>query len=363
MATVKRAENYFSAFRFFSSPIRGNRVLYSSMLHIRPFIRLYTFFFTSLAILIAGIFPLHAQGNKLSEGSLKTAEINRRIDELRAKNIAFLDKKEKILSDSAAAAAKADKRLDSLSRVILVLSSRLDAENKNLKALEEEIPSFSDIKAKRDAVRRAAAEESRLAIDQFAPAITTYGDSLKTAINSLELARTDSVKLANRFTKETAKLTGDLGKIEKSLAALNRKSDSLFSVQKKLADDSCAIKKIADDTLAIMQLRLLDLRHTLTAKDSAVKRTTEVLTASRKDSISAQSEYQNEAKKREKGISRLDSLLSAIQAEKTDFIRIQEKLQIDSVIEALSMQLKNFLNKTYGAKARRIQGKTRQLYA
>jgi hypothetical protein len=298
-----------------------------------------------LSVLLVLNVPITAQGSKLSENSLKIAEINRRIDDQRAKNKSVSLQREKTLKDSIAAAAKADKRIDSLGRIIQELNGQAEREKNSLATLKEQLSVLTVAKAKRETERSAAAEESRSAIGMFETAISSCKDSLATAKSGLELARTDSFDLGKRIAKEAAKQADSLGAMEKSLAGLKRKIDSLSAAQNKLVSDSLSARKTADDSLSAVQKRIQDLRRFIASKDSSIKSATEEMNSSKRDSIAEQIENQKDIKKREKDIAAIDSLLSASQVRKTILLRMREKFQLDSAVEVISEKLKNFLNK------------------
>ncbi|HUI93066.1 MAG TPA: PEGA domain-containing protein [Chitinivibrionales bacterium] len=300
---------------------------------------------TFISTLLAFALPAAAQGNKLSESSLKIAEINRTIDEQRTKLKALTAQAEKTLRDSAAAAAKADKRIDSLNRVIQDLHSQAEREKKSLAELNEDRSGIDSAKARRDADRSTAAKESRSAITMFDALISSAKDSLAAAKSGLELARNDSIDLVKRIAKDAARQNDSLAAMEKSTALLRKKADRLSEAAKKLVADSASGRKAADDSLAAAQKRIQDLRRFIAGRDSAVKAATEEMNSSKKDSIAAQLENQKDSRKREKDIASIDSLLSASQARKTMLLRMREKFQLDSSVAVLSEKLRDFLNK------------------
>ena len=304
-----------------------------------------------LSVLLVWNVPVTAQGSKLSESSLKIAEINRNIDDQRAKNRAVSARREKTLRDSTAAAARADKRIDSLGRIIMELNGQAEREKNSLATLKEQFSALNAAKAKREEERNATAGESRSSIGMFETAISSCKDSLATAKSGLELARSDSIVLAKRIAKETARQADSLGAMEKSLAGLKRKIDSLSGAQNKLVSDSLSARKTADDSLAAIQKRIQDLCRFIASRDSSVKSATDEMNSSKRDSIAAQIENQKDVKKREKDITAIDSLLSASQARKTILLRMREKFQLDSAVDVLSEKLKNFLNKPSDVRA------------
>ena len=304
-----------------------------------------------LSVLLVWNVPVTAQGSKLSESSLKIAEINRNIDDQRAKNRAVSARREKTLRDSTAAAARADKRIDSLGRIIMELNGQAEREKNSLATLKEQFSALNAAKAKREEERNATAGESRSSIGMFETAISSCKDSLATAKSGLELARSDSIVLAKRIAKETARQADSLGAMEKSLAGLKRKIDSLSAAQNKLVSDSLSARKTADDSLAAVQKRIQDLRRFIASRDSSVKSATDEMNSSKRDSIAAQIENQKDVKKREKDIATIDSLLSASQARKTILLRMREKFQLDSAVNVLSVKLKDFLNKPSDVRA------------
>jgi hypothetical protein len=316
-----------------------------------PSMRIKALLVVSISVLLTLNVPLIAQGTKLSESSLKIAEINRRIDDQRAKNKALSAQREKTLRDSTATAAKADKRIDSLGRIIQELNGQAEREKNSLATLKEQLSGLDSAKAKRETERGAAAEESRSSIGMFETAISSCKDSLATAKSGLDLARTDSIDLAKRIIKEAARQADSLGVMEKSLAGLKRKIDSLSGAQNKLVSDSLSARKAADDSLAAMQKRIQDLRRFIASRDSSVKSATDEINSSKKDSIAAQIENQKDIKKREKDMATIDSLLSASQARKTMLLRLREKFQLDSAVDVLSQKLKDFLNKPSDVRA------------
>jgi hypothetical protein len=295
--------------------------------------------------------PITAQGSKLSESSLKISEIDRRIEDQRAKNRAESAQREKILKDSAAAAAKAGKRMDSLGRIIQELNGQAEREKNSLATLKEALSGLIAAKTKREAERSAAVQESHAAVGVFEAVISSCKDSLETAKSGLELARNDSADLGKRITKEAARQADSLAAMEKSLAGLKRAIDSLSTVQKNLVRDSLSARKTADDSLAAAQKRIQDLRRFIASRDSSVKSATEEMNSSKRDSIAAQIENQKDIKKREKDMAAIDSLLSASQARKTVLLRMREKFQLDSSVAVLSEKLKDFLNKPSDVRA------------
>jgi len=304
-----------------------------------------------LSTLLFSNVPITAQGSKLSESSLKLSEINRRIEDQRSKNRAVSAQREKILKDSSAAAAKAAKRIDSLGRFIQELNGQTEREKNSLSTLKGQLSDLIAVKTRREAERSAAVQESHSAIGVFEALISSCKDSLETAKSGLELARTDSIDLGKRITKEAARRADSLGAMEKSLAGLNRKIDSLSSAQKNLVRDSLSARKTADDSLASAQKRIQDLRRFIASRDSSVKSATEEMNSSKRDSIAEQIENLKDIKKREKDIAAIDSLVSASQTRKTVLLRMREKFQLDSAVDVLSEKLKDFLNKPSDVRA------------
>jgi len=89
------------------------------------------------------------------------------------------------------------------------------------------------------------------------------------------------------------------------------------------------------------------MRRLLAVKDSAVQGATEELNNSKRDSLAAQAENLKESRKRERDLATLDSLVPALQDEKTGCFAFVKRFLLDSAIEAISAQLGDFLNKPY----------------
>ena len=216
-----------------------------------------------------------------------------------------------------------------------------------LAALREQVASFASTKSSREADRLAAADSMHKTIASFEPAIAALKDSLDAAKSGLDLTRTDSADIAKRLTVETARINDTIAAMEKSAAALSAKVDSIAVTTRKCATDSAAAAKVNSDSITAGRNRLADLRAYIAAKDSAVKATTEELNNSKRDSLAAQNENAKETLKREHAMKTLDSLVPALQNEKTRLLRIRESLQLDSSIQSLTAQLGDFLNKSY----------------
>jgi hypothetical protein len=257
------------------------------------------------------------------------------------------NKRERILADSIAADARADKTIDSLTRAVDALTGRIAAETSALSALKAQLPALTEAAELQEGARTAFAGRSRSAISKFNEGIASGKESLRNARAALDRARQDSAAASKKISQQEAGLRDSESVMEHSLAALHRQNDSLSAVQKKLERDSLSVWKANNDSLNAVCGRLNDLRRTNTAKDSAMRVATEDLNSSQSDSIAAVSSYAKESQARGLTAKTLDSLIPSLQGQKTAFLRMQEKLQLDSVIQDLSDQLRDFLRKSY----------------
>jgi hypothetical protein len=291
--------------------------------------------------------PACAQTGQLSDSSLHSAEINRRIDEQLSANKDLSLKLDKLKSDSATADAKADKRIDSLAGIIGNLDRRAGLEKTARTGLGEQLSSLEAGKAAREGEREVAAHNSHLVIAAFGPLLDACKDSAEAANSGLDLARSDSADLVKRFLLESSRQRDSLAGLEAAVERGARALDSLGTVAVRLAHDSLAAAKKNGDSLAASVKRLADLRLLVAGKDSAVRSATEEMNSSRRDSLSARMQDQKDMQKRERDIAALDSIVVAMQDDKNKFFRMREKFQLDSAIETLSRQLNDFLNKPY----------------
>jgi hypothetical protein len=305
-----------------------------------------TFSIGSVFALLACVGMANSQGNTLSKSSLKIAERDRQIEEQRQKNKTLSLMCEKTISDSIAADAKADQRIDSLARVMVDLSGQISKEKNSLSALQKQLSSLEALKAAQETEHSAASVRSHSAISLFEPVIASCKNSLEAAKSGLDLARTDSIDLNKKIVKEAARSADSLKVMEQSLAAFKRAIDGLSLAKKNLTQDSLFKRKTNDDSLKAVRMRIQEMRRTMASRDSAVKSATEELNKCKKDILDGQSENQKGIQKREMDMKTLDSIVSASQDQKTKLFRVREKFQLDSAIQALSEQLKVSPGKT-----------------
>ena len=256
-------------------------------------------------------------------------------------------KRDRIIADSVAADAQADKRIDSLALVTDALSSRIAVENKVLSALKEELSALSKTATMQDEARSSVAARSHAAITRFDGAVASCKEALGQTQSAFGLARSDSTGFSTRISQQESGLHDSESALDRSLSRLHRRSDSLAAVQKKLENDSLSAWNTNNDSLNAVYGRLNDLRRGNAEKDSAMRATVELLNSSVKDSAAAVLLYVNESSANALDAAALDSLIPALQGRKTAFLHMREKLQLDSSIKDLSDQLSDFLNKSY----------------
>jgi hypothetical protein len=304
------------------------------------------FLFTAIAI-----FPPCGISAFAQTVPARVAEFDVRIEQQRQKNKALSVQVEKTKIDSIVADGKADRRIDSCARTLAGLSGQIAQVKISLSPLSDEIASLTDAKTKAEAERGAAAGRAHSVIMLFDPAVKSWTDTVSTCQSNLDLAKSDSVDVYKRTAKEASRLGDSLGAMEKSLAQLTRKSDSLSQLQKKLRQDSLTGRTVNDDSLAAATTRLSALRAAISAKDSAARAATGDLNASRSDSSETVYKYQNAARKADQDIKGIDSIVSASQDKKARLLRLKDKFQLDSAVETLTEQLKDFLLKSYDVRS------------
>jgi hypothetical protein len=308
-------------------------------------------FKTSFLFAVIAIFPPCGISAFAQAVSARVAEYDVRIEQQRQKNKALSVQAEKTKIDSIAADGKADRRIDSCGRAMAELSGQIAQVKTSLSPLSGEIATLTDAKMKAEAERGAAVGRSHTVITLFDPAVKSWTDTVSIRQSNLELAKSDSVDVYKRIAKEAARLGDSLTAMEKSLAQLTHKSDSLSQLQKKLRQDSLTGRTINDDSLTAATARLSALRASLSAKDSAARAATGDLNASRTDSSGAVYKYQNDTRKAELDIKTIDSMVVASQDKKTKLLRLRDKFQLDSAVETLTEQLKDFLLKPYDVRS------------
>jgi hypothetical protein len=255
--------------------------------------------------------------------------------------------RDRIIADSAAADAQADRRIDSLALVTDALSSRIAVENKVLSALKEELPALGKALSLQDEARASVAARSHAAIIRFDGAVASCKEALGQAQSALSLARSDSTGFSMRISQQESGLHDSESALDRSLSGLHRRSDSLAAVQKKLENDSLSAWKTNNDSLNAVCGRLNDLCRGNAGKDSAMRAAVEELNSSVKDSAAAAESYAKESRAKAGDALVLDTLVPSLQGQKTALLRMQEKLQLDSIIQDLTDQLQNFFNKSY----------------
>jgi len=286
------------------------------------------------------------QAAKLQEISLRLTDADRRTAEKHAQINDASVRRDTTAADSAAGVARADRSLDSLGKALRGLAALIKEEKNAVAVLQTELAALHSEKSGKEADRRAIAERSRGAIGRFDESIANGKEALQAARARFAQAQNDSALATGKSMAEMKKLRDSLSSAEKSIASLKRASDSLSQAQNTLRRDSLAAWKTNSDSLRAAGKRLDDLRRTIANKDSIVNRGTEELIASRDDSSAARTQFLADTLMRSQEIRALDSLIIDVQNKKTVLLRMQEKLQLDSAIEQLSGQLREFLKKS-----------------
>jgi hypothetical protein len=294
------------------------------------------------------------QTTKLHEISLRLMDTDRRIAEKRAQINEASSRRNQVAADSVAVVARADRGIDSLGKALRGQMASIMEEKNTIAGLQTELAALNSEKAGKEADRRATAERSRTAISRFDESIAKGKEALRAAQARLAQARNDSVAATGKSAAEMGKLRDSLSAAEKSIAALKHASDSLSQALNALQRDSTAAWKTNNDSLRTAAKRLDDFRKTIADKDSAVSRGTDDLIALRNDSSVARTQFMADTLMRSQDIKALDSLIVDVQNKKTVLLRMQEKLQLDSAIEQLSGQLREFLKKSADERSQAI---------
>lgn len=195
----------------------------------------------------------------------------------------------------------------------------------------------------------------QLADHDSAKANKTAEKNIPAADKKVEGVKDDSIARAKKSDQELSGLRDSVASLDKSIIHVKHQMDSITALSATYKKDSVSYWEKNNDTLKTALMHLQEMRRAIAINDSLVKFHTDELNSLRKDSSGALSSSTQNNRKREENSKWLDSLSRALQMEKTALYQMQEKIELDSIIQTLTREIQE-MQKT-GAAAERIEEK------
>ena len=313
----------------------------------------------SLFISLPG-FIFAQNGSIVSEYGARIVELDKKIDAQREQNTSMAIKRKTIIADSAAADAALKSKIETAAQALKDIRGAVQQGKNALAILDQSITSFAADRTEKETGLKAAEARLHASVSRFDPEVTEKKKILQSAESLLDKAQKDSIALSKKWNTKLSVLRDSLTRLDYAIARIKQQADSIYSRSAGLIHDSAsAWKKNSDDLSSVSKL-LQETRRAITVNDSLVKLRTAEFNSLSKDSSAALSSSVKNGQMSENDARRLDSLSRALQTEKATLFQMQDKMEQDSIILALTRELQE-MRKAGGATTEPMEEKQQMI--
>jgi chromosome segregation ATPase len=299
-------------------------------------------------------------GSIASEYGARIVELDKKIDAQREQNTSMAIKRKTIVADSAAADAALKSKIETAAQALKDIRGAVQQGKDALDILDQSITSFAADRTEKETGLKAAEARLHASVSRFDPEVTQKKKVLQSAESILEKAQKDSIALSKKWNIKLSGLRDSIKELDRSIAHVKQQTDSIHSRSGGLLHDSASAWKKNSDAFRSARKLLQDTRRAIAVNDSLVKLRTAELNSLSKDSTAALSSSVKNGRMSEKDAQRLDSISRTLQTEKTTLFQMQEKMEQDSIILALTRELQE-MRKAGGATTEPMEEKQQMI--
>jgi chromosome segregation ATPase len=305
-------------------------------------------------------FIFSQNGHIASDYGARIVELDKKIDAQREQNISMAIKRKTIIADSAAADAAVQSKIETAVQTLNDIRGAVQQGKNALDILDQSITSFTADRTEKETGLKAAEARLHASVSRFDPEVTEKKKILQSAESVLDKAQKDSIALSKKWNAKLSVLRDSLTLLDHAIARVKQQVDSIHSRSGGLIQDSASAWKKNSDALSSVSKLLQETRRAVTVNDSLVKLRTAELNSLSKDSSATLSSSVKNGQMSEKDERRLDSLSHALQTEKTTIFQMQDKMEQDSIILALTRELQE-MRKAGGATTETMEEKQQMI--